>query len=171
MAAYTPRSLEFADTAPLRIEGEAVGDVAPEAVWAVLVDHARWPEWFGGPLVRCEATSTDPATGVGSTRRVVLRPNINFDEEFIAWEPSSLWAFTVTDGPPGFRSVVERCTIHVEGPGRTRVTYRMAIDPTGFVKPMAPLLKRGITKSLNAAMANLVERARTSSGSAAGSAD
>ena len=157
-----PREIDFADSAPVRIEGEAVADVEPSAVWAVLVDHRRWPEWFGAPLVGCEPMSADE-TGVGSTRRVTLRPNIGFDERFIAWEPDRLWAFTVTSGPPGIRSIVERCTIHVEGPGRTRVTYRMAVEPKPIMKPVMPLMRAGIGRSLNKAMRALVAEARTRS--------
>lgn len=163
MATYVPRDLEFADRAPLRIEGEAVADVEPGAVWEVLADHRRWPEWFGAPLVSCEPTS-EPASGVGSTRRVVLRPNIAIDERFIAWEPDELWAFTVTDGPPGVRSIVERCTIHVESPGRTRVTYRMAVEPAGALRPFGPLLRAGIGRSLKQATAALVAEAQRRSG-------
>ena len=155
MATYVPRELDFADAAPVRIDGEAVADVDPAAVWAKLVDHRGWPEWWGSPLVRCEPTS-DPASGVGSTRTVVLKPNIRFEERFIAWEPESLWAFTVETGPPGIRSIVERCRIHVEGPGRTRVSYRMAIDPKAGLKPLLPLLRKQVAASLQAAMERLV---------------
>lgn len=158
MVAYVPQDLGFADVAPVRIEGEVVADVDPAAVWAVLADHRRWVQWWGDPIVRVEPTS-DPESGVGSTRLVVLKPNIGFDERFIAWEPSSLWAFTVVDGPRGFRSVVERCTVHVEGPGRTRVTYRMALEPKRPMVPVVPLLRRALGKALQDAVGRLVEEA------------
>jgi uncharacterized protein YndB with AHSA1/START domain len=160
MAIYAPRDLAFADSAPVVIEAETVADVSPAAVWSVLIDHRGWPDWFGGPLVSCEPTS-DPEEGVGSTRTIVLRPNIRIDERFIAWEPESLWAFTVVSGPPGIRSIVERCRIHVEGPGRTRVSYRMALDPKAAMRPLIPVVRRQVAGSLQAALENLVEAART----------
>jgi uncharacterized protein YndB with AHSA1/START domain len=163
MVAYVPQDLDFADAAPVRVEGETVADVDPAAVWDVLADHRRWTEWWGDPIIRVEPTS-EVESGVGSTRVVVLKPNIEFDERFIAWEPDVLWAFTVVDGPRGIRSVVERCTIHVEGPGRTRVTYRMAIDPKPALGPVLPLLRRGLRRSLDGAVERLVAEARRRSG-------
>lgn len=167
MVAYVPQELAFADRAPVRVEGEVVADVEPAAVWDVLVDHRRWVEWWGDPIVRVEPTSQEES-GVGSTRVVVLKPNIAFDERFIAWEPGAVWAFTVVDGPRGIRSVVERCTIHVEGPGRTRVTYRMAIDPKPALRPILPLLRRGLARSLDGAVGRLVEEARRRAAAEAG---
>lgn len=159
MGTYVPRDLDFADRAPVRIDGEVVADVDPSAVWAVLIDHRGWPDWWGSPLVSCEPTS-DVETGVGSTRRVVLRPNVGFDERFIAWEPAALWAFTVEAGPPGIRSIVERCRIHVEGPGRTRISYRMALEPKAVLRPVLPLLRRQVAGSLQTAMGHLAAEAR-----------
>jgi len=159
MVAYTPQGPEFADRAPVRIEREVVADVSPAAVWAVLVDHRGWPDWWGEPLIRCEPTS-DPESGVGSTRRVVLKPNVVFDERFITWEPESTWAFTVVDGPRGLRSVVERCTLHEEVPGRTRITYRMALTPSPVLRPLMPVLRRPVGRSLQTALGKLADAAR-----------
>jgi uncharacterized protein YndB with AHSA1/START domain len=160
MATYVPRELSYADTAPVRIEGEVVADVDPAAAWAVLVDPTGWPDWFGSPVTAAEATST-PATGVGSTRQVRLGPGrgVAIDERFLAWDEPNVWAFTGLTGPPIFRSLVERATIHVEGPGRTRITYRMAFDPAPFLRPALPAMRRGVQRSLTQALGRLVAAA------------
>lgn len=160
MAIYQQRDIEFVDTAPVRIEAEVVVDASPEAIWEVLTDDEAWPEWFGSPLSAVERTSTD--RGVGSTRRVTLgrgRAAAVIDERFIAWEPHRLWAFTGVGGPPLFRSLVERCTIHVEGPGRTRITYTMAIEPPPAARPLFAMAGAGIRRSLTRALRNLGARA------------
>lgn len=151
MSGLTPRDLSFADTAPARAEGAAVVAVTPAEVWAVLVDHAGWPRWFSG-VKACRSTS-EPATGIGSTREVVLSGGARFQERFIAWEEGALWAFTATEMTPGgFRSLVERVTIEAIDAGRTRVTYRMAFDPSLLLKPLAPLLTRAVGRNLDKAM-------------------
>jgi len=154
MAVLAPQPIEFADTAPVRAEGTAVLDATPAEVWAVLLDYERWPDWFFG-LASCAATS-DPATGVGSTRQVVLTGGSTFQERFIAWDDERLWAFTATEmKPPGFRSLVERVVIEEVSPGRTRVTYRMAFDLKPALKPLGALLPKVLGRVLTKAMGSL----------------
>lgn len=156
MAAYTPQEVGFADTAPVRIEGTAIVEGTPAEAWAVLLDYPSWPRWFGGGVTRCEATSAS-ATGVGSTRVVGLGPGgkVRFLETFVAWDDEEVWAFTVSEGPGLFRSLVERCTLEPLGPDRTRVTYRMAFDPKPAVKPLVPGLRKGIGRALTKGMQGL----------------
>ncbi len=154
MAELIQQDLSFADTAPARAEGAAVVTASPAEVWAVLADHDRWPSWFAG-VSRCRGTST-PASGVGSTREVVLSGGARFQERFIAWEEGALWAFTATEmTPPAFRSLVERVTIEAVDADRTRVTYRMAIDPKPFLKPVMPVVTKAISRRLTSAMGSL----------------
>lgn len=153
MALLEQQEIGFADTAPVIAEAVGVIDGTAEEVWAVLVDHERWPRWFTD-VKHCEPTS-DPGSGVGSTRRVTLAGGATVDERFIAWDEPEVWAFTGTDAPPVFRSLVERVTIVRLGPRLTEVTYRMAIGPakgTGlFVKAARPMVQ----KRLKAALRNL----------------
>lgn len=146
--------IDFADTAPVVAEGAAVVVGTPAEVWAVLVDHERWPAWFAG--VKACRTTSEPATGIGSTRQVVLEGGARFEERFIAWDEGERWAFTATEmRPAAFRSLVERVTIAELAPRRTRVTYRMAFDPKPWLKPAAPVLAKAISANLAKAMRSL----------------
>lgn len=154
MATLVPRAIDYAETAPVRIEGSATLDATPAEIWAVLLDYETWPRWFRG-VRSCRSTS-DPATGVGSTRTVGLGGGSTVDEEFIAWEDERLWAFTAVAMTPNlFRSLVERCTLEPLDEARTTVTYRMALDPKPILRPAVPLLRAGIGRNLTAAMEEL----------------
>lgn len=158
MATLVTQDIHFAETALVRAEGTATVAATPAEIWAVLVDCERWPRWFFG-VRSCEATS-DPAGGVGSTRRVQLTGGARFEERFIAWEPGALWAFTAESmAPPVFRSLVERVTITEVAPGRTSVTYRVAFDPVGWLRPTAPILRAGLRRTLTRAMGRLGDEA------------
>jgi uncharacterized protein YndB with AHSA1/START domain len=155
MASLQPREIDFAESAPVRIDGSATLDATPAEVWEVLLDYEAWPRWFRG-LHSCRATSV-PATGVGSTRTVTLANGRSVVEErFIAWEDERLWAFTATSMTPGaFRSLVERVTIEPVDAARTTVTYRMALDPKPVLRPLLPLLRTGVGRNLSAALVEL----------------
>ncbi|WP_421121931.1 SRPBCC family protein [Aquihabitans daechungensis] len=153
MATYIPQDLAFAETAPIIIESTAVVAATRSEVWAVICDHERWPEWFGS-LTSVRSIST-PASGVGSTREVKLSGGFTFQEEFIAWDEPELWAFTGTSGPGPFRSLVERVTLVELDPGRTEVTYRMAIEPRRGFGPVLKVARGGIAKNLAKALRQL----------------
>jgi uncharacterized protein YndB with AHSA1/START domain len=155
MASLQPREIEYAESAPVRIEGSATLDATPAEVWEVLLDYEAWPRWFRG-LHTCRATSV-PATGVGSTRTVTLaKGRAVVEERFIAWEDERLWAFTATAMTPApFRSLVERVTLDGGDAGRTTVVYRMALAPKPVLRPVVPLLRAGVGRSLSAALVEL----------------
>ncbi len=146
------RDLSFIETAPVRIEVGSTVQATPAQVWQVLADHRGWTRWFGPSLASCEPTS-EPPEGVGSTRTVTLRGGARVDERFIVWDEPELWAFTGTAMKPGaFRELVERVTLAPIGDDRTRVTYTMALTPAGWLRPMVPLLRAGVSRSLRDAL-------------------
>lgn len=153
MAAYIPRDLDFAETAPIQIEAVEVVDGSRQEVWDVLLDYPGWTTWFAA-LTDCHATS-DPATGIGSTRRVKLTGGSTFDEEFIGWDEPALWSFTGISGPPIFAGLVERVTLVELSPTRTQVTYRMAIEPRRGLSPFIKASRRLIQKNLATALREL----------------
>jgi len=158
MAALVPRTIEWIEQAPVRIEARSESSAAPDAVFAVLADHERWPEWF--PSVR-KVTVLGPAEGVGARRRVAI-PGSSVEEEFIAWEPGARWTFTGTAARPRFtRSLVEDCRLEPLASGGTGISYTMYLDPPPALRPLMKVLASGIGANVGRAMANLARRAET----------
>jgi carbon monoxide dehydrogenase subunit G len=153
MGTMEPKDLDFAETAPVIAERAAVISGTPAQVWAAILDYPGWADWFPG-VKRCRSTS-DPATGVGSTRSVGLGAKVVVDERFIGWEEPTLWAFTALSGPPGFASLVERVRLREVDGARTEVTYRMAIGPRPALVPLFKALRPVIEKNLAKALSNL----------------
>jgi ribosome-associated toxin RatA of RatAB toxin-antitoxin module len=151
--------MEWAATAPIRAQGSARSKASAEAVWAVLADHARWPEWF--PNVKA-VEILGPAEGVGARRRVKI-PGASVDEEFIAWEPGELFAFTAVTAKPGiFRSLVEHCRIEPTDDGGCTATWTMCIDPSPWAAPFLKLARGTLVKTVTQGMEQLARRAESS---------
>ena len=153
MAQLQRRDLTFAETAPWRLNFGATIAATPAEVWATFIDNESWTRWFVGCRVcRGIGASFD---GVGS-RRYIEVSGLTVDEEFIAWEPEHLWAFTALDMKRAFATaLVERATFTAEPDGRTRIDYRMAIAPTWWAKPFRRMLQSRSTKAFAASFVNL----------------
>ena len=155
MAATERRTLEWAETAPLVVRATATSAAPPDAVFAVLADHERWPEWFGA--VR-RVVVTGAREGVGASRRVHI-PGGVFEEDFIAWDPGQRWAFTVTAArPPICRALVEDCRLTPARDG-THIEYRMCFEPTRWAAPVMRLVAGSMRRQLQTAMDALARRA------------
>lgn len=165
-SALTEQDLSYVGRSPARAEATVDVDAPPMAVWAVLVDHRRWPEWFGPALVSCEPTSAKEA-GIGAARVVRLRGGAAIAERFIAWDEGELWAFTGTAAKPkAFAALVEQARLEVLPGDRTRITYTMAFKPNGLLRVAAPLLSPIISRSLKSALKNLARRVEDGVGGA-----
>ncbi len=139
MATMTPGGLDFVDRAPLRVVTEVSLRQPPQQVWDVLVDNERWPEWFSA----CAAarTTSDVATGVGSTRWVHV-DIFEANERFIVWEEPEQWGFTLLDANlPLADTVVELARLTPDGAG-TRLTYTFAVAPKPWFRPLTPIFRR-----------------------------
>lgn len=161
MTTLVPRTIEWIDSAPVHIAASARSTASADAVFAVLADHQRWPEWFTS-VKSVEVIGA--ASGVGARRRVKV-PGLTVDEEFIVWEPGARWSFTGLEARPGItRSLVEDCRLTpVSGDGGgTDITYTMYLDPPAWMRPLlavlAPQLRRNNTKAIE----NLARRAAAS---------
>lgn len=160
MGALVPRGIDWIDAAPIKIEAHAESSAPPDAVFAVLADHERWPEWF--PSVRT-VTVLGPAAGVGARRRVAI-PGATVDEEFIIWEPGVRWSFTgVAVKPSVLRSLVEDCRLTPLDGGGTTISYTMYLDPPRALLPVVRAATRVMRRNNRRAMASLAERATATS--------
>ena len=153
MTTLAPRTLSFAYTAPWRFDFEGLIDATPAAVWAAFVDNESWTVWFK-KCRECKATSPT-FDGIGSTRHISVN-GLYVDEEFIGWEPQKLWAFTAVKMRMSFaKAMVERARFDVLADGRTRIDYRMAIEPFAWAKPLRRLVEKQAAASFASSFANL----------------
>jgi uncharacterized protein YndB with AHSA1/START domain len=156
MAPLVPRGIDWIDEAPLRIEASSETAASPDAVFAVLADHERWPEWFTS--VR-DVTVLGRGEGVGARRRVKI-PGATVEEEFIVWEPGVRFAFTGIDFRPRItRSIVEDCRLTPRPGGGTAITYTQYLDPPPLLRPLLTRLASRLRANNDQAMANLARRA------------
>lgn len=148
MTPMTPRTLEWLDTAPVRVSRSRRIAQPPAVVWEAVADHAGWTEWFPRLVA---VTPGEVADAVGGTRTVDLGVAA-VDEEFLAWEPERHFAFTVVGSTkPGLRSMVEDIRLTRDGERACTVTYTMGIEPVGgkLLRPVvAPLFRKAITDGL-----------------------
>jgi uncharacterized protein YndB with AHSA1/START domain len=160
VADLTRRTLDWIDEAPVRITARAVSSAPPDAVFAVLADHERWPEWF--PAVR-RVTVLGRAEGVGARRRVAIR-GATVDEEFIVWEPGRRWSFTGTAARPRFtRSLVEDCRLESTPDGGTAIDYTMYLDPPPALRVLFGVLQGRVAANNRRAVQHLARRAESAS--------
>ena len=138
MARMIQQDLAFADTAPWKFDFEGIISAPPAKVWTAWTDNPGWAVWFKN--CRSCVTTSPTAEGVGATRTIKMN-GLTAEEVFIAWEPEHLWAFTVTSIKPSFaKSMVERVRFADLGNGRTRINYRIAVEPRGWAKPLRPIV-------------------------------
>jgi uncharacterized protein YndB with AHSA1/START domain len=152
MKPITPQTLDWIDRAPVRITRTRRIDAPEDVVWAAIADHAGWAQWFG-PITEVEPL--EPPSGVGGHRRVHIR-SVKVEEEFLAWDEGSRFAFCVTHSSmPGIVSMVEDIQLTGEGDATT-VSYTQAIQPKA-PRVLGPVLRRAIPKQLDAGLDGLAK--------------
>ncbi|MDE0804284.1 MAG: SRPBCC family protein [Acidimicrobiales bacterium] len=150
MKPITPRTLDWIPQAPVNVTRTRRIDAPKDKVWAAIADHAGWAEWFG-PITKVEPL--EPPAGVGGHRRVHIG-KVRIEEEFLAWDEGSRFAFCVTHMTiPAIRSLVEDVTLRADGDA-TIVSYTQAIEPRAAFL-LAPVLRRGAAKQIDAGLAGL----------------
>jgi|KBSMisStaDraftv2_1062788.scaffolds.fasta_scaffold1406860_1 uncharacterized protein YndB with AHSA1/START domain len=156
MGTIEQKDLDWIERAPISFSGSATTTASPEAVFAILADHERWPEWF--PVIKKTEVLGPAREGVGM-RRLTTIPGGKVEELIIAWDPGQRWAFTVTAVSPGIvHALVEDCRIEPARSG-TRVTYTMYLDPVAPLRPIMKLMKGLMGKQLDKGMRALAARA------------
>ena len=156
MKTLEQKDLDWIERAPVSFSGSANTTASPEAVFAILADHERWPEWF--PVLKKEEVLGPRREGVG-TRRLATIPGGKVEEIIIAWDPGRRFAFTVTAVSPGIvRALLEDCRIEPAHSG-TRVTYTMYLEPVSVFRPLKVLMKGPMGKQLDKGMRAVAARA------------
>lgn len=154
MPKLTPVDVAFIATARQTLEVEQIVRAPIQRVWDTIADNETWTRWFS-PMSECQTTS-DPGTGVGATRSVVVGP-LEADEEFVAWDEPNIWAFTITKtNIPMASKFLEQLELSTHNDG-TRVTYTGAFDPHLVTKLSYPLVKRQVRKAWTAGLAGLAD--------------
>lgn len=134
----------FVETARHRIEVVQVVRAPIQKVWDTIADNNTWVRWFHA-MSECETTS-DPATGVGATRTVIVGA-LEADEEFVTWDEPNVWAFSITKtNVPMATKFIEQLELETHDDG-TRVTYTGAFDPHLVTKLSYPLVKRQVRRA------------------------
>ena len=124
------KTLDWIDQAPFSFSGSTVTKASPDAVFAVLADHERWPESF--PVITKTVVLGEQRTGVG-TRRLTNIPGGSIEELVLAWDIGRRFAFTATAVHPAIvHSLIDDCRIEPVQNG-TQVTYSVYLDPAGMV--------------------------------------
>jgi carbon monoxide dehydrogenase subunit G len=125
----------------------------PADVFAVLADLGRATEWVPD-LVSIEQT-TPGEVGVGTRYREVVRLGGKTSEaelEVTEYDPPRVFAHDGRGGPSTFSATF---TLEADGDG-TRVTHAYAIELSGPMRIMGPMIKGWVRKNAETAHANLV---------------
>ncbi len=140
--------------APLVVEVTRTIDAPPSAVFEVLSNFERNPDWQKG-MRSCRWTS-DPPLRVGSTyvqEAAFLGRKIESTFEVVEYEPGRRVKATTVAG--SFPITFARTVTPVdEG---SRVDARIEGDPTGFFRIATPIMRFMVRRSIEADYDRLVE--------------
>jgi hypothetical protein len=154
MPTLTKVDAAFVETARQKVQVEQIVRAPIQKVWDTIADSDSWPQWFK-PMTECVVTS-DPRTGVGATRSVVVG-SLEADEEFVTWDEPNVWAFTIVKtNIPIASKFIEQLELDTHNDG-TLVSYTGAFDPHLVTKLSYPLVKRQIRKSWTAGLQGLTD--------------
>lgn len=154
--AFTLRAedLSFVERAPIVLCEEATLDAPADLVWPALAEATVWTEWFPG-MKEARFTSGAPY-GVGSTR-VVQVGTLKVNEEVLAFDENERFAFRVCDANlPMIAAMVEVVTLAAVG-DKTLVTYVQAVELHWWAKPLTPVLRSQLGKSLQQGLVGLAD--------------
>ena len=63
MGTVAQKHLDWIERAPVSFSGSVTTTASPQAVFAILADHERWPDWF--PLLK-KGRPAERAGGLGA---------------------------------------------------------------------------------------------------------
>jgi hypothetical protein len=155
-----PVDATFFESAPMRFENVVDLDASPTKVFATFEDGESWPNWFKS-IHKVTWTSRKPY-GVGTTRTVWLPP-VSIDEHFFRWEPNRRFSFYASGlSLPMAHALAEDYLLEEVSPGKTRFTYRVAIEPRLMVAIGGPVSRLYFGSMFKRACKNLQAYVRKS---------
>jgi hypothetical protein len=142
----------FIDRAPIRVHASLVMGSAPDQVWPFVADASAWTSWFDGMTEA--AYISDPPHGVGSRRQVVVK-GLRVTEDIVEFDEPHRFAFVVIEANrPGMVAMVELVTLDATANGTT-VTYQQAIELAWWLRPLAPVVRKALTRAVTTSLAEL----------------
>jgi uncharacterized protein YndB with AHSA1/START domain len=155
MAELPAHGPDWIATAPVRNIASRRITASCDAVWARLVDHESWPEWF---TALSSVRVTTGAAGVGGGREVSMT-GTRVGEVFTVWEPGHRFAFAAIKANRTLAGMAESIELEPDDDGCT-ITYRQGVAPgRGFGwlwKLTLPRMRKELVKALDQ-LAVLVE--------------
>ena len=131
-------TLDFFDTAPLRVQCTMVAKCTPESLFETLRGDTVWTQW-AGVIQGVEWTSEKPYAE-NATRDVSLVGGMLVKELFFHWEENERVAFYVTDSTiPSLSKFAEDYIVERVGPNETRLIWTVAIENQGFMRYLNPI--------------------------------
>lgn len=137
--------MDYFDTAKLRFEIHSDLECTPDRLFDIFEDADSWPVWVDS-ILNVEWTSPKPF-GLGTTRTVSMKGDMEGYEEFIAWERGSRMAFQFVGSNKNNIDVFgEDYTVKDLGNGRCHLTWVVVMEPKGagkfFLRLGKPLMNK-----------------------------
>ena len=135
-----PVTLDFFDTAPLRVRCTMVAKCTPEDLFDTLRGDTVWTEWAG--VIQGVQWTSEKPYAENATRTVSLVGGVWVKELFFHWEENKRVAFYVTESNiPNLTRFAEDYLVERVGPDETRLTWTVAIENAGFMRYLNPITR------------------------------
>ncbi|MEV6315247.1 SRPBCC family protein [Streptomyces sp. NPDC051776] len=144
-------TLDFVDSAPLRLVFTTEAVSPPEAVFRGLADIPGWPDWF-------DAVAYARPTDDGAGREIRLKGGVRFLETIMAEDRAERYAYRIDrSNAPGLHALLEEWRLSPSGTG-TRVRYTFAVDGTAVLRTALRLGRPGLGHAFRRAVRALDRR-------------
>jgi hypothetical protein len=133
-----PVTLDFFDTAPLRVQCTMVAKCTPEELFETLRGDTVWTEWAG--VIQGVNWTSEKPYEKNATRDVSVVGGMLVKELFFHWEENEHVAFYVTESTiPNLSKFAEDYIVERVSPNETRLTWTVAIENVGFMRYLNPV--------------------------------
>lgn len=135
-----PVTLDFFETAPLRVQCTMVAKCTPEALFETLRGDTVWTEWAG--VIQGVKWTSEKPYAENATRDVSLVGGMLVKEIFFHWEENERVAFYVTESTiPNLTKFAEDYIVERVGANKTRLTWTVAIENSGLMRYLNPVTR------------------------------